>query len=91
MRDGQDDDLLMPEHVGDVVLAKTRRQVHPADDACSDVKEPWVLADLLSVIAEEAVEGFGKLTINLQVILKSLVELSPGFGMNVLKPNRSGL
>ena len=49
MRDGQDDDLIMPQHVGDVVLAKTRRQVHPADDACSDVKEPWVLADLLSV------------------------------------------
>lgn len=91
MRDGQDDDLLMPQHVGDVVLAKTRRQVQPADDSRADVVEQRVLSDLLPVIAEEAVEGFGKLTINLQVILKSLVELSPGFGMNVLKPHMSGL
>lgn len=37
MGDGEDDDLFFPQHVGDIRLAKTRREIHTARGLVAEV------------------------------------------------------
>ncbi len=73
--DGQNDNLLPPDRVGNVVLTKTRLQVHPAHTSATDVVEKRIGTDVVTCLKVTELEGSGDVRINAGEILNAIVVL----------------
>ena len=75
MGDGKDDELFVSYSVGDVVLAKTRGEVHAPDSALADVVEEGVDANGVTRLEVGLFEGEGEFGIDACIPLEAIVKL----------------
>lgn len=75
MRDSENDDLLPPHCVSDVVIAKTWLQIYPAHTASADIVQERVTADFVARLQVTKFKGGGNLRINACIVLDAVVVL----------------
>jgi hypothetical protein len=75
VRDSEDDDLLPPHRLSDIVLAKLWLQIYPAHTASADVVQEWIAADVVTRLEVTKFKGEGNLRINACIILDAVVVL----------------
>lgn len=75
MRDGKNDDALIPQHVSDVVFTETGCQIYPAHTASADIVQERVTADFVARLQVTKFKGGGNLRINACIVLDAVVVL----------------